>query len=259
MNTRVKIVEKKEKFFYIFVVFLALLVLLVFLYKNIFKYSMFVGDSFFGGKYYNLEIAEKAYLLASKTNPPFPYSNYQLGRINFIKGNFYTAIDYFNKEEEQYPQNSKVYYMRGLTYGYMGSEGVGILEFEKYVKLNPYSWAGRNDMAWLQFRVGDIKGAIETILPATLFTADNPWVFNSYGVFLLNDGKYKEALESFEKANGAVSLISEKGWGMSYPGNNPVVYGEGLGQMINSIKTNILLTKEKIKENEEVVDKNLKI
>ena len=236
--------NKNKIYFFVFIFVVLLLILFI---KYFFFLSMRVGNYFFGGGGYNLNIAEKAFLLASKDNPPKLFSNYQLGRINFIKGNFYTAIDYFNEEERIYPENSKVHYMRGLTYGYMGNENKGIEEFRKYIEKNPKTWAGRNDMAWLQFRGGDIKGAIETIKPAIEVYSGNPWILNSYGAYLLNDGKYTEALDNFIKAKEVVDKMDYEMWGVAYPGNDPRVYGEGLEQMKKSIDSNISLVKQKIK------------
>lgn len=203
-----------------------------------------IGNIFFGGvsKLYNVNLANfffkhSAYPLFGKSAP---YAHHQLSRTYFIQGKLGLAMDEAKKELEVYPNHLATYYIIGLTYGYMNLEKEAIDAFSKYIKYNPTAWAPRNDKAWLQFRIGDIDGAIETIAPiATSTNLNNPWVQNTYGTLLMNKKRYKEAREAFLRARETTSTMTESVWGYAYPGNDPRIYGMGLNAMKKSIEDNL--------------------
>lgn len=218
-------------------------------------FLMALGNKTFGGSppmFYSLPIAEIAYTRASKlldeNNKPTPWSFYQLGRIAFIKGDLHLALLYFKKELDYYPNHTKVYYMKGLTLGYMGRGKEGIEAFKFYTQNTSDSWASFNDLAWLQFRAGDFSGALETIEPVAKAQPYNPWVANTYGVLLMNLGRLDEAKESLSKGQETLSSMTEADWGMAYPGNNPRIYENGLSQMKESLDSNQKLIEKKLKE-----------
>lgn len=202
-----------------------------------------VGNIFFGSvpSLYNVNLSQYFYLYAA--HPPIgaapEFAHYQLSRTYFIQGELEAALDEANAEIALYPENTRTYYILGLTYGYLNNEHAAIEAFGKFVESNPYSWAARNDKAWLQFRVGDVSGALETIEPVAFLL--NPWVQNTYGTLLLNEGRYAEAREAFLSAQYAASEMSAESWGSAYPGNDPRVYDIGLAAMRESIKNNLAL------------------
>lgn len=205
------------------------------------------GNYFFGEKNYsyNIKLAEyfykksvTSYAAEGKLEPM--NLHYQLGRIYFIKGDLYTALEHFKKEEELYPANAKVFYMEGLTYGYLNLEELAIVKFGEFIKLNPTSWAARNDKAWLEFRIGNIEAAFTTIA-AVAHDTNNPWVQNTYGTLLMNRKDYSGAKEAYLNAKKTTDSMSEKTWGNAYPGNDPRIYGVGLSAMKQSIGNNLEL------------------
>ncbi|OGN16420.1 MAG: hypothetical protein A3B99_02840 [Candidatus Yanofskybacteria bacterium RIFCSPHIGHO2_02_FULL_44_12b] len=122
----------------------------------------------------------------------------------------------------------------------MNREREAIDAFAMFIEYKPESWAARNDRAWLQFRIGDIDGALETIEPVVTIT-NNPWVQNTYGTLLMNKERYKEARTAFENAKLAVDWMTEASWGRAYPGNDPRIYATGLQAMKTSIANNLKL------------------
>ena len=226
-----------------------LLVIALFLLFN--KIVLTVGNIFFGkvAALYNVTLSQRIYSYSAQ--PLFgkvePFANYQLSRTYFIQGKFSESIYYANRELDFYPENCRTYYIRGLTYGYMNKIDSAIEDFETFNSTCVKdSWAGRNDLAWLYFRKGDIPKMLSTIEPMVKLYETNPWVQNSYGIALLNLGRYKEAREAFEKANIIANLMTEKEWGMAYPGNNPEIYGRGIKDMRTTIQKNLNLAKEKL-------------
>lgn len=206
-----------------------------------------LGNVFFGNyeSLYNIKFSRLFFTYASYPiigKPPI-YAHYQLSRTYFIEGDLKTALSEVKKELEFYPENMRAYYMLGLTLGYMNKEEEAIDAFSKFIEWNPTSWAARNDKAWLQFRIGDISGAIETIKPV-IDKKDNPWVQNTYGTLLMNKKNYSEAKNAFLNAKQSLEKLGEGHWGQAYPGNDPRIYSIGLDSMKKSIEENILLLKD---------------
>lgn len=210
--------------------------------------SYFVGNIFFG-KYpplYNVNLAQFFFFVA--THPvigsPAPFAYHQRSRTEFIKGNLHEALTHAEEELRIYPEHNSTYYIIGLTYGYLGQEYEAIDAFKKFIAASPHSWAARNDCAWLQFRTGDIDGALETITPVATRTT-NPWVQNTYGTLLMNKKRYTEARTAFLHAQQAADAMDKVTWGKAYPGNDPRVYGTGLAAMKASIARNLQLIETK--------------
>lgn len=203
------------------------------------------GDMAFGGKianhtFYNLEIAEGFFKLADISSERKPlWLNYQISRVNFIKGDFSQAIYFANKELELHPTNCRTHYIRGLTYAYMDRLDAAISDFEAFNTCFPDTWAGHNDLAWFWFRKGNMNKVIEVIEPSAQKYTTNAWVQNTYGVALMNLGRYQEAEKALLLAKESAAKMTPKDWGESYPGNDPSVYKKGLDVMRESIDANL--------------------
>jgi tetratricopeptide (TPR) repeat protein len=205
-----------------------------------------LGSVFFGGvpELYNLKLAQKLFLLSA--DPILPvrtprYAHYQLARTYFIEGKLLRALDEANKELAEYPENTRTYYMLGLIYGYLNRESEAIAAFATYISIYPGSWPARNDMAWLQFRVGDIDGALQTLEPAIASFRNTPWVQNTYCALLIAKARYDEAKTPCLRAKDAAEKMTEADWGRSYPGNDPRMYSTGIHAMRSSIEKNLRL------------------
>lgn len=248
MNITNKIIENyiRNKIFLFLIIFIFSLTLTI----SYFSYN--VGNIFFGDmpKLYNVRLANfffvnAAYPLIGK---PVKFSHYQLSRTYFIQGDLKNALEEAKKELELYPENTRTHYILGLTYGYMNEEEKAINAFSSFIETHPYTWAGRNDKAWLQFRIGDIDGALKTIEPVATSTLgiNNVWVQNTYGVLLMNKKRFREAKEAFKRAEKEVHTMTEEHWGLAYPGNDPRIYTAGINATKLSIETNLKLIEEKI-------------
>jgi tetratricopeptide (TPR) repeat protein len=236
-----KILKKKKStirllFIYIVTILVLYTILSPYLYQKI-------GNVFFGRvpPLYNLNLATFFFTYAAYPilGIAAPYAHHQLSRTYFIRGNLDVALAEAKKELEVHPDHVATYYILGLTYGYMNREKEAIEAFSSYIDTHPESWAARNDKAWLQFRTGDIDGALTTIEPAaTSNSINNPWVQNTYGTLLMNKKKYTEARDAFARAEAYVSTMTEASWGNAYPGNDPRIYATGLASMKSSIQSN---------------------
>jgi tetratricopeptide (TPR) repeat protein len=209
---------------------------------------LFLGNQFFGGrvgygKYYtttyNIDTAEYFLLKANSFDKKLIWNNYQLSRINFIKGDLSTAIVYADAELRYFPDNCRTHYIRGLTYGYKNDLDAAIADFEQFNVCYPNSWAGHNDLSWFWFRKGNMQKVIEVVEKVIKNNDTNPWIQNTYGTALMNVGRNVEALAAFEKAKKTAAYMTPVNWGAAYPGNDPAIYEKGLKAMRDTVDKNI--------------------
>ena len=258
-----KINIKKIKLFTLFVTSILIMCSIFYFNQNKKEVYFKIGNRFFGsesfgsksiGSYiYNVDLAAKFFSMSKipgqeSGEKDLMWVNYQLSRTEFIKGNLYNAVIYADKELELYPDNCRTYYIKGLAYGYLEDLDNAIRDFEKFNSICvKNSWAGHNDLAWFWFRKGNMEKVVEVINEVKDIYADNPWLMNTYGVALLNQKKYAEAIKYLEIAKTSSSKMTEKDWGAAYPGNNPKIYGEGLSAMRQNIEKNIKLATDLLK------------
>ena len=201
-----------------------------------------IGNSHFGsGRVYDIKKAEKAYIEAIKLDPNLFEPHYQLGRIHFINGKFTSALIEVEKTLALDPEFKHAYYLRGLVYGYQGNLDNAIIGFEEFIKRDDVNWAGYNDLAWVYFKKGDYVKVKEVAGKGLERGAGSPWLNNMYGTALMNLGERKEAKKYFEVALQIAEAMKPADWGGSYPGNNPVIYQQGLEETKNVIRHNLAL------------------
>lgn len=206
------------------------------------KVSIKILDKNYSQTFYDLDLAEYFFIKANEKEKPEQWVNYQLSRINFIRGDLNSAVSFADKELELYPDNCRTHYVRGLAYGYIDTDeslNQAILDFEKFNTCFPNTWAGHNDLAWFWFRKGNMEKVIEVIEVVIEKNKKNPWLENTYGTALMNVGDYKKARIAFDSARKTAELMTEEVWGIAYPGNDPAVYQKGLSAMRESIEKNI--------------------
>jgi tetratricopeptide (TPR) repeat protein len=221
---------------------ISLIVLLIFVVVALLPIThLKLGTVFFGQvpSLYNVQLAQYFFTYASYPligNPP-PFAHYQLSRTHFIKGDLEESVREALEEIRVHPENKRTYYILGLTYGYMNKEREAISAFGEFIEAYPDSWAARNDRAWLQFRIGDVEGAMETLEPVSELW--NPWVQNTKGTLLVNLDRLEEAKIAFLFAQQIASAMTYEDWGRAYPGNDPRIYETGLNAMRRSIQENL--------------------
>lgn len=220
----------------------------------------YIGDQTFGGCCYNLTIAKAAYTAMSWRLPmitlpngkqitndkPPQWANHQLARIDFVSGDFPSAMKHINEELANYPDNLNAYYIKGLILGFTANTHEAIQVFEYYTSKTS-TWAGHNDLAWLYFKIGDYKNAFKTIDKIHKQNPNNIWVLNTRAISLYNLKRYKEAKIDIDNALANYKTFTPERWGASYPGNDPSIYSEGYEQMGKSLEANKTLIYEALK------------
>lgn len=212
--------------------------------------AMKMGDYYFNGGAYNLDFAERAYKNALAADSEFPFGHYQLARVAFIKGNFTAAIDEIEKELRRYPDHPNAYYVRGLINGYEGRYLAAANDFSRFIEKVPSQWAGYNDLAWIQTKLGDFKGVKKTIslsferLPYE--KSRNPWLWISLGVAYLNTGEYNKSEKALIVAEKIVEKMDKKYFWSAYPGNDPREAENAFRQFRSVLHLNLGIVSEKL-------------
>lgn len=203
--------------------------------------AMEIGNFYFGMGGYDTRIAKKAFVRALLINPDVLWGHYSLARILFVEGDFDGALREANEELAHHPDNLRSLYVRGLVYATIGNFSAAEKDFERFTLWAPTEWAGYNDLAWVEGKQAKYKEAEETVTRAfkeAHGAETNPWLWNNLGVQQLNEGKYKEASLSFEKAEQFANALDEKTWRSAYPGNDPRTTLSGLSEFRSAISSN---------------------
>jgi tetratricopeptide (TPR) repeat protein len=269
---RTEVIEKHTKKFSIFTVaslaIVALLIGTLFLYRK--EAGYFLGHTdvlllpgvalfldrdnilaeHIGNYYFNefdngahdLDKAEEYFIKALEIDPQSPVSWFQLARIDFLRGNFQSALYKINKQIELHGDEMKnAYYIRGLIHGFDGQLGKAEQDFLKFLSFEAESrgWAVHNDLAWIYFRQGNYERAEHFANQGLLYNPGNAWLLIMRGVSLLNLGEKQEAKKVLEEALAAVEQLTEEDWQGAYPGNDPRVASQGLREMREVVEFNL--------------------
>ena len=214
--------------------------------------AMPVGDYYFNGGAYDLGWAERVYGAALALDPRVPLAHYQRARIHFLRGNFYSALREINGELDIYPENLRSLYVRGLIYGYMSELTRAREDFKRFIEWAPAEWAGYNDLAWIQVKLGKFQEGKETITRAFAVMPGernrNPWLWTSLGVTHLNLGEYTRASEAFLTALRMTERMSAQYFWSAYPGNDPRGAEEAFRQFRATLNFNLGIAHEKLGE-----------
>lgn len=201
---------------------------------------------------YDLKLARQYYTEAIEGGSENPTVWYQLGRIDFLEGNYPAALYKFDKQIALYgEQVPSVYYMKGLTYGYKARKSGDASDWQKaeenflkFLEDKPESPWTRTDLSWVYFSQGKFAEMVPLLEEGLSFEPQNPWLLNMYGLSLMNTDRRDEARTQFEQALEFASYLGEEDWGRTYPGNDPAAWQQGLVEFQSLIKKNLELTKE---------------
>lgn len=208
-----------------------------------------IGDAYFGGeKEYDLVCARNAYAKAIMLDREGSASVwYQLGRINFLEGYFDEAISNFEFQIEYFGDAlPNVYYMLGLTYGYRAQKSGNVDDwmkaeeaFKTFITYDPEAPWPHVDLAWIYFSQGKYTEMRTFLEDKVKFSYKNPWVYNVYGLALLNTGEKALAHQYFTEALEEALKMDASEWGRRYPGNDPRSWEQGLSEMKKAIEHNV--------------------
>ncbi len=196
---------------------------------------------------YNLKTAQAFYERAIVADPlQSPLLWYQSGRVDFLNGDFDTALIKFRKQEEYFgDQVPNLYYMTALTHAYKARQTNDPHEWmmaeEDFKKTISYFYEAPwpyVDLAWVHFSQGEYDAMLPVIEKGFSHEANNPWLLNMYGLALWNTEKKELARQYFLFAAEKARALTVEEWSKSYPGNSPEVWERGLTEFRDLIQKN---------------------
>lgn len=201
---------------------------------------------------YDLKLARQYYTQAIEEGSEEPLVWYQLGRVDFLEGNYNAALYKFEKQISLHGDAiPNVYYMKGLTFGYKGrseqnEEAWKQAEenFKKYLEYDQETPWTRTDLAWVYFSQGKFAEMLPLLEEGLVYEPYNPWLLNMHGLALMNTGSKEKAHEEFLLAKEYAGYLSPEDWGRTYPGNDPAAWAQGLIEFQSLIQKNLDLTNE---------------
>lgn len=207
-----------------------------------------IGNYYFnvyGDGIYDLNHARYYFEYALMLDSKVPDAWHQLARIDFLRGNYYDALDKINTQIVLHGDSFMAsYYIRGLIYGYMGDLVHAKENFLKFKEWDPNNWAIHNDLAWIYFKMGEYTQAEREAREGLEWNQGNAWLLTALGVALLNQSNHDEARTTLLAAQKAITRLTEQDWHKAYPGNNPAVAAKGIREMAEIAKKNLALLEQ---------------
>lgn len=207
-----------------------------------------IGSYYFNaaqeGGVYDPDLSLRAYQDLARIDPDFPGVYHQIGRILFVQYRLDEALTMIEKGieyAENEDQRISALYMRGLIYGFREQPGDlarAESDFSEYTTRYPTVWGGFNDLAWVLLKQRKNQEAIEALEMYLLNNPsqeNNPWILNSLGVALMNEGEFEKAEEILSRAETAAANLTEFEWQTAYSGNSPA----GVDNKIDSFRASI--------------------
>lgn len=201
------------------------------------------GDFHFSAsnpEYYDINLAQYYFYKAAAMDPYLPLVWHQLARTSFINDDLIKALDQIDiqiaQEGDAVPNS---YYMRGLIEAYMKDYPAAEQDYAHFFKLDPISWAGANDYAWVLLKDGKPQLAAQVVEGILTYEPDNAWLLNSDAIARSEMGDATTARERLDEAAQAVSKLTPADWAIAYPGNDPNIDSEGLEQFKQAVQDNI--------------------
>ena len=120
------------------------------------------------------------------------------------KNDFTTAISYFRKAQQWYPQLETLDRNLGMSAFHAGDSQDAIVPLWHALQRNPNDEKVRIALGLSYFSAQNYEGALETLKPVEKAVAADPGAGTAYGVSLIKTGKYEQGisvLKSLEQAN----------------------------------------------------------
>jgi tetratricopeptide (TPR) repeat protein len=202
---------------------------------------------------YDLDLARTYYEQAIREAPQGnERAWYQLGRIEFLEGDFDAAIRDFDKQKEYFGDDVfEVNYMLGLTYAYKAQRTKNASDWQRaeaafnaFLEGEPQSPWAHTDLAWVYFSQGRYEEMVPLVTDGLSYNPNSPWLHNMLGLALLNTGHRDAARDQFEAAKKYADMLTVEDWGSAYPGNNPDDWPTGLASFQQAIDTNLALAQQ---------------
>jgi tetratricopeptide (TPR) repeat protein len=118
-----------------------------------------------------------------------------------VDGNYYTAIENYNKILEIYPEDDDAHLILANYYrAFMADYEKAIEHYEAAIALNPRSKIAYNQLLYTYENIGKLDYAIDAFNKYVLLAQDEPNPYDSMGEVLQIEGRIDDAISYFKKA-----------------------------------------------------------
>ncbi len=188
---------------------------------------------------YDIPLALSYFEHAYTLDREMPLVRHELARIAFLQDDMPRALEYINGEIAENPEPSPAsYYVRGLIKAFTEDYAGAAEEYEIYFKIAPANWAAINDYAWVLLKSDLPEGALAALEWGLSEWPDNAWLLNNKVTALYELGRFEEARETAKRAQESAVKVTEADWLNAYPGNDPLVAGQGLASFRAAVQEN---------------------
>ncbi|GGD08852.1 hypothetical protein GCM10011368_08450 [Hyunsoonleella pacifica] len=122
------------------------------------------------------------------------------GLIKSFSGAYNEALVDYNKAIELDPKNSTAFNNRGYTYNVMKDYESAILDFEEAISLEDSFAYALNNRGFAKIKLGLKAEGLKDLEKSMTLNGTNSYCYLNFGVYHYDNGKYKKALECFNKA-----------------------------------------------------------
>jgi len=194
---------------------------------------------------YDLGNAQSLYEKALQKDPTHKESLFNLARIQYITGRYDESFETIATYKKAYPDEKRVHYIAGLAHAFAGNLDDAEREMKAFVDSDIAGWQGHLDLAWIQFKKGDIEVAKETLVTGIDVFGGNAFLNTSLGGVLVALGEYEDAEKALLIARAQMDLVTKDEWRQNFSFNNPRGIDNRMGSMRASIDANIALAQSK--------------
>ncbi len=199
---------------------------------------------------YDVRRARQYYLKTVALDPNYPMAYHELARTSFIIGMLNAALAEITLQINLHPDSRpSSYYVRALTYGFLGKYPEAQADYETYLKGGSHNWPGFNDYAWILLKEHKFTEALVALDTGLAYTPGNAWLLNSKATALYEMGRYDESRAVAESAAKAAQLLEPDDWAKVNPGNDPSMGAKGIEKLREAIAGNIKLIHAAIQKN----------
>lgn len=98
------------------------------------------------------------------------------------------------------PEDPDIYYHRGQVHFLLGEFDDAAKDYQKAIVMDKEFMSSHIQLAVMQYKLGDVSTAMTSFKRCTKNFPEAPEVFNYYGEVLMDNQKFSEAIEMFDKA-----------------------------------------------------------
>ncbi|WP_088240111.1 tetratricopeptide repeat protein [Calothrix rhizosoleniae] len=128
------------------------------------------------------------------------YPDMEQAKVFFAQGNYDTAIDIYNRLLNHQPNNTELYYQRGLARYEIGDYEGAIADYNQVIQINPHHSQAYKKSGLTRYKLADYQGAIADYTQAIQINPDDSAAYINRGYTRSCIGDKQGAIEDYTQA-----------------------------------------------------------